>query len=228
MTTPIIEKIRKLRALALSDNVNEAAAAAAAVERLIQEYQLGEVSFDVPEADSTVTSETVFECGPQIPRWQEILLSALRRAYSCSAFWNKHSGKSRYVAYGRKSDLETLSYQYAYFSSEILRLSGRECKGKGRRFATAFRIGAALDISEAILAMQNNARGSATTSALATVDERAKLARDTMYRENPNLRKRQGSNATVDGVGLAAGRQAGAGVNQRSQLGANGMRLLGS
>ena len=48
MNQAVIEKVRKLRALAQSQNLNEAAAAAKAAERLIQEHNLVHSSFPSP------------------------------------------------------------------------------------------------------------------------------------------------------------------------------------
>lgn len=229
MSSALIEKIRKLRALATSDNVNEAAAAAAAAERLIAEHDLSEASFALPEDDATVTYETIFTWGKRITRWQEILLACLRQAYSCKAYLDQTGGNGiRYVAYGRPQDLETLSYQYAYLSSEILRLAGRECKGKGKAYSNAFKIGAADAIGKAILETNRQSRSQASSQALTVVDQRLARATEAMYRDHPNLRKRTTNASTVDGAGLAAGRAAAANVNQRTQIGANGTRLLGS
>lgn len=220
----ILDKVRKLRTLATSSNVHEAAAAAAAAERLIQEHNLAEASLEIDAAEETVTYERVTEFGQQVPSWQGVLLVHLARAYQCSGFI-RPGMKSSYIAYGRPQDIATLKYQYAFFTAEITRLA-KVGKGRGRTWLNSFRIGAVQAIAESLRVTQTAARQQATSSALVVVDERAARAEKRRNQDNPNLESRNRSAFRVDPHGLAAGRRAGSSINQRSQIGAGGTRLL--
>ncbi len=230
MSGSVIEKVRKLRALAESANVHEAAAAAAAAERLIQEHNLSEAALHVDNEDEPVTYEGVAEMGPTIATWQSNLLHYLQRAYQCCGFYKPvWTGKRshRFVAYGRPQDLDTLKYQFAFFTAEITRLCAAAAKGKGRTFANSFRLGAAQAIGDALYEARKVARTTATSTALVVVDRRAELSKNRRDHDVPDLKSSRPSSYRVDGDGFAAGKRAGANINQRSQIGASGTRLLG-
>lgn len=232
--TAILDKIRKLRALSTSSNVHEAAAAAAAAERLIQEHNLSEAELSVDEEDEHVTYEGVADLGGRIATWQSNLLYHLSRAYQCSGYYKTFypegakTAANRYVAYGRPQDLETLKYQFAYFSAEITRLSLQwRGTGSGRTWLNSFRLGAVQAIGAALSETRSAARKTATSSALVVVDRRADLAKSRRDQDHPDLRSTSSRSSAIDGDGFAAGQRAGAGINQRSAIGAGGTRLLG-
>jgi hypothetical protein len=220
--TPIIEKIRKLRALAQSDNVNEAAAAAAAAERLIQEHNFSEAELQSPDTDEAILSDHL-DMGARVAGWKSILLRALADAYQCAGVLNRRT--QRYIFYGRPKDIETFRYQYAFFTVEIERLAQRHTKGKGRGYAASFRLGAAVAICDALRETTREARNVATSSALAVVDNRAAAARQRMLSQHTRLRS-GGRVGASDTRAYEAGKQAGAGINRHTAIGAGGIRLL--
>lgn len=94
MNSGLIEKIRKLRALSLSENVHEAAAAAAAAERLIQEHNVAEAELEAA-SDAQVeapTREDLAEVGTSSPTWKLFLSSALEKAHGCAGSWRSPCG----------------------------------------------------------------------------------------------------------------------------------------
>lgn len=231
MNAAVIDKIRKLRALASSASVHEAAAAAAAAERLIQEHNLTEASVQV-ETDGDgepVTHDVVADVGGvRIVTWQSYLLHYLGQAYQTCGFFQRKRGEGYvYKAYGRPADLATLRYQFAFFSAEITRLAALECKGRGKTFANSYRLGAVTAIAEALSTVRRETRASAVSSALVVVDRRAELAQEARDNQNPDIKTRSASTSRLDGEAYAAGKRAGARINQRGQLGANGAKLLG-
>ena len=225
---PILDKIRKLRALAESANVHEAAAAAAAAERLIQEHNLSEAALHVDgEPEEGVGAEQIADVGRAIPTWASNLLACLCRAYQCSGFWRHTREGHRFEVYGRSADLGTLRYQYAFFSVEVTRLTERYARGKGRTYANNFRLGAVAAIREAIDGARTAARSHATSSALVVVDRRAELAKERRDADNPDITSSKSTGGRFDPSAFAAGKRAGASINQRSQLAASGARMLG-
>lgn len=231
----IIDKIRKLRALADSSNVNEAAAAAAAAERLIQEHNLHEAEFSIDDGElERVTYDLIAEMGKTIATWQSDLLLFLTHAYQCSGVYKTRriatlrSRSCRFVAYGRKEDLDTLRYQYAFFTAEIVRLCELQTRGRGRTFKNSFRLGAVRAIGEALREARQVSRSAATSTSLVIVDRRAELAKDKRDQDMPGLRSKGARSNLLDRDGFELGKKAGAGITQNAQIETSGCRLLGS
>lgn len=227
MSSTLIDKVRKLRALAESSNVNEAAAAAAAAERLIQEHNLSEATLHLNEDDEHVEKANVVEMGATVATWHSVLLAHLQKAYQCCGFIDRPDGKSVFIAYGRRQDIETLQYQFAFFTSEITRLCERLTKGKGRTFANSFRLGAVSAIADALFEARRTTRQAASSTALVVVDRRAELAKERRDDDHPDLRQSNARSYQLNQNAFAMGKRAGANINQRSQIGAAGNRLLG-
>jgi len=222
----ILDKIRKLRALAQSDNVNEAASAAAAAERLIQEHDIAEAELHVTEEEPCFfdAADPVASFAKKVPTWQTILLASLSRQYHTAGIW---IGPVYKVA-GRPSDVATLRYQFAYFTAEVTRLALKHGKGKGRTWSNSFRNGAVSAIRDSLQTAKAEARAHATSTALAIVDSRATMAKQALTTAFPSVRKRSVNAGSLNGDGFEAGKQAAAGINQRSQLTASGVRMLGA
>lgn len=219
----VIEKVRRLRALATSDNVHEAAAAAAAAERLIQEYNLSETDLR-PATDELPCDEWLASGARRIPTWIRGLRAGLTRAYQCRGI---NDGR-RYRVFGRREDIDTFTFQMAFYTTEITRLAARSGKGKGRTWSNSFRIGAAEAICNAIKTANSQVRAAATSTALAVVDKRMQASQQALAKAYPHTKKTTVGSQNLDRGGYEAGQRAGAGISQRSQIGAGGMRLLGS
>ncbi len=228
MSTAILEKVRKLRALATSANVHEAAAAAAAAERLIQEHNLSEAEIHVDAENERVDSGLGVEVTyKKIPTWANNLAENLATAYQCAGIWRGTVDGFRYTVFGRPDDIATFRYQFAFFSAEVTRLAEQASRGKGRTFGNCFRLGAVAAISEAIDNVRRKARAFATSTALVVVDRRAELAKERRAVECPGMRSSGGSSSRFDQRAFDQGKRAGAGISQRSALAPSGARLLG-
>lgn len=228
MSAEILDKIRKLRALATSSNVHEAAAAARAAERLIQEHEIAEAEL-LEERDEPVESEQVATFGSRIPAWRSYLLSSLAQQYGCSYVrLVRRLGRTEqvYRAFGRRADLATLIYQYAFFVLEIDRLATAHARGKSRTWGRSFRLGAVVAIAQALRAARDEVRASASSSALVALDRRALAADDAVARAYPDLRTARKRPTEVDGCAFRAGHRAGSSLHQRSALSATGAKLL--
>ncbi len=166
----VIEKVQKLRKLARSTNEHEAAAAAAAADRLIQEHGLVEAQL---QAEGKVEAEPVAEEKDPLtvwrgraPTWQRQLASGLTRHYDCAAYlsWDYEHRTStggpglRHNLVGRASDVAAVRYMYGWLSVEIERLAQTH-KGSGRSWLDSFRRGAVQGVLNKLYASKKAARG---------------------------------------------------------------------
>lgn len=175
----VIEKVQKLRKLARSTNEHEAAAAAAAADRLIQEHGLVEAQL---QAEGKVEAEPVAEDKDPLtvwrgraPTWQRQLASGLTRHYDCAAYlgWDYRHPTStggpglRHNLIGRASDVAAVRYMYGWLSVEIERLAQTH-KGSGRSWLDSFRRGAVQGVLNKLYQSKKAARDE--------VEARAKVA----------------------------------------------------
>src|ERR1700691_1560854 len=123
----ILDKVRKLRQLANSANVNEAANAAAIAEKLIQEHRIAEAELSAGEEEETATQDFIASDSSSTVTWRWHLIYELCRAYQCKP-WIVHRRNpetfrttQHFGVAGAPSDLATVKYQYAYLSLEIIR-----------------------------------------------------------------------------------------------------------
>lgn len=172
----VIAKILRLRSLAKSDNVHEAAAAAAAAERLIANYQIDEAELEARTGQSAGDAgddrEPLITWKGSAPAWHRALCAALAEHYGCVTYrerWGK--GKARITsmyAFGRPDDVVTLRYMLAWLGVELARL-GQE---HPRRTRPTFLHGAVHGVLIAMRQAREQARQTASSAALAIFDER--------------------------------------------------------
>ena len=209
----VIDKVQKLRRLARSENPNEAAAAAAAADKLIQEHGLAEAQL---QADGKQAAETVTEDRPRSPRGPARRppgsASSLRawpgtttaRATSCGIRSNTLAHK----IIGRPSDLATVRYMWGWLSVEIERLAQLH-KGEGRSWLDSFRRGA-------------------VDGALVIYDRRRQEAVDAMKELHPDVAKRmkrsrggRSFNGPSRHDAFGEGKRAGSNIHVGASLGAS-------
>lgn len=152
--TPIIDRIRKLLALAQSDNVNESAAAAGAAQRLMTEHQ---ISMDAVEKEVveqvTQDAEPLEENVRQI--WKRRLAHVLCGCNGCGSVitGDRSFGKNgKLMIYGRKSRVDTVRYLYAWLVREVERLAQAHNRGGGITWLNSFRSGCVDTVVEKIRA----------------------------------------------------------------------------
>lgn len=212
----IIERVRKLMALATSSNEHEAAAAAAKAQELLLKYNLSMASIDEEEPDEGVTKEDYFERDPS--SWRLQLIGGIARATSCRLIQTPGYRKwvtgevlprkgTMYHVFGQPSNIEVVYYLYNYLARELLRLSP---KGKGTTAAGhAFRLGAVSVINRRLMETYREFQtASEETRALVHVTTAAVDAK--VEETFPKLQKsRMGSlsDAAAYHAGQAAGRE---------------------
>ncbi|MDR2151496.1 MAG: DUF2786 domain-containing protein [Helicobacteraceae bacterium] len=104
MTQEIKEKIRKLLALASSDNPNEAKLAAKRAVELMNRYGLTESDLD-SEPFADITRHYPYK---RAPSWYKMMWSAMSYYSGCVAIWTRSS--SAISVFGRRCDAENAVY----------------------------------------------------------------------------------------------------------------------
>ncbi len=241
----IISKVQKLRRLATSSNVHEAAAAAAAADRLIQEHRLHESEIEgqagaVEEKPTEDYEPLIVGTSTHTATWRYRLALNLAHHYDVACFygWRKNlaSGQVDRTLHliGRKSDVETVRYQDAYFTLEIERLA-RTSGLRGRAALNSFRQGAVAGLLEAMRAskqaVMQEARADANKQSAAIVlASRYAESKTAMDKLHPDLKSGRALPSNVSNYdAFAAGRRAGAGLYTGGQIAGGGAtRVLGS
>lgn len=216
----VIDKVRKLRALAArAGTVQEAEAAAAIADKLFQEHGLEEAQLEAAgtlpaEAPAEETEPLVKWIG-KTPTWGLFLVDGLIEHYDCvyyRAWLYPTAGPSRWRSIGeqirivgRPSDVATVRYMWGWLSVEIERLAQLH-KGNGRSWLDSFRRGAvrgvleklrdskraSLDEARAKSAVVESILGDKApgSTAIAIYDARGKDAKAKLYELHPDIEKR--------------------------------------
>lgn len=223
----IIDKVRKLRALSNSSNLNEAASAARMAEKLIQEHCLAEAELEVIEGSHEVAGEDEVPLTNWNRRrtvWQDSLLYQLARAYNCVGIL-KHDreGKFGYYATGRPSDIATMRYQFAFFVVELTRLAGVLApndltRGEGKTWYKSFYMGAVKAIAESLTVAKQETRAQASSTALSIIDKHMDEAKSAFMKKYPKTHKMQTARANIDIDAWHMGHQAGSGLSPKPGL----------
>jgi hypothetical protein len=116
---PIIEKIKKLLALANSSNEHEAALAAGHAQRLLSEHNLAmadiEATHKPDKADKVETSVS-----KTLPKWLRYLSSGVSTAFDCQAVHFPSKGTMSFIGVG--ADVQVAAYTFAYLDRTVRRL----------------------------------------------------------------------------------------------------------
>lgn len=239
----VVEKIQKLRRLATSSNVHEAAAAAAAADRLIQEHGLQEAQLEAegkaPGEKPSLETEPVAAWTGLTPAWQMALGGLLCNHYECACYRENIKRDGRRVEslriVGRPSDVATVRYMFAWLVLEIERLAQAARPSEPVRspaelvaYRNSFRHGA---VNGVIYAMRNAkaaAQKQATSAAIVLVNSRKAEAEATMASEVGKLYSRRIGGASR-GDGFRDGHEAGQSLHGRDKaaLPTGGARQLG-
>ena len=116
---PIIEKIKKLLALANSSNEHEAALAAGHAQRLLSEHNLAMADIDAThKPDKADKVETVVP--KTLPKWLRHLSSGVSTAFDCQTVHYPTTGKMVFIGVG--ADVEIASYTFSYLHRVVRKL----------------------------------------------------------------------------------------------------------
>ncbi|MBE9123794.1 DUF2786 domain-containing protein [Tychonema sp. LEGE 07199] len=146
--TSIVEKIKKLLALATSSNENESTAAAEKASVLLAQYNLGLA--DLGPNHQEEIDETGVETTSKFVTWKMMLLSGIAEANGCTGMRNTYTGNMFLV--GSSTNLIVCKHLYEYLSSAIeKRAKYRKGSGRGLAYLNAFRVGCATRLRQRLL-----------------------------------------------------------------------------
>ena len=182
MDNSIQEKIKHLLSLANNNaNENEASAAMAAANKLAEKYRIEIALLEVNDNSSTeevIKAEEAFISGGRIRNWKVILLNSIVKSQGCVCFSTRngrsHYATTNYYVFGRSSDIEISRTLFTYALNQLEFIGTLACKGKGKRYANSWYIGAVNAISEGLKKGKMEARQNVNTTALSIVDNRVK------------------------------------------------------
>lgn len=117
--TPIVEKIKKLLALASSSNEHEAALAAGHAQRLLSEHNLAMA--DIEAAHKPDTADTVETAAAKtLPKWLRHLSAGISAAFDCQAIHHPASAKLTFIGIG--ADVQIAAYTFTYLERTVRKL----------------------------------------------------------------------------------------------------------
>jgi hypothetical protein len=219
--TAIVARIKKLLALAQSDNANEAALAASRARELMVQHAISEAQLTPSEREPIETEGFQMQTR-RIPHWEALLAYVLAPSFFCRAFYTK--GSDIYVV-GRKSDREALIATFWYLRNEIKKMSDRAWASKpsdfnvhGKTWKTGFNEGCVRTIKERLGQDQAALVAGNTGTALVLVQRLQET--DSWVKENMKLRKSL-AKRTVNASGYNEGRVAGNALNLSKRAGAS-------
>lgn len=236
----IIDKIKKLRLLATSSNVFEAAAAAAQADKLISKFRISEAELGISDKEGAEEDQNVLYETSRAIMWKRSLSQILAEHYGC-VIWNDciagtdyGSRKvSRYRLVGRKADIAIVSYMFAWLLFEIERLTKLNCKGQGHIVCQSYSEGAVVGINDQLKQSRQQsikeAEEAGQSQALVKLDERIDEANVKLKQLHPKLRtittyshRRFNRDSYNNGV------QAGRNIHLGKAMGPGTHKLLGS
>ena len=124
ITSDLIQRLQKVRALTESSVPGEAAAAAAKLQEILLKYNLDmeDLEEESPDVGDKYVKEDL-ELGAtsgNMINWRRILLSGIARSLMCAAFG--YQGTPKMVIVGQRHNIEIVRHFYDYLSSEISRI----------------------------------------------------------------------------------------------------------
>ena len=197
----VLDRIKKLRALATSSNPNEAAAAAGVANKLILKHQITEAQLATEDSSKESKLDNMFDdpepiyVSQRVSAWKVDLATLLARHYGC-ALWNDKSvrsdtqarGVSRFRLIGREGDVQIVKFMFSWFVTEIQKLCEASCRGQGLNYRDSYCKGAVKGIESLLTYTRertiHEAKSSGGSQAIELVQSRHKLAIEYMFKKH--------------------------------------------
>lgn len=137
------------------NNIEEAAAAMAAAQKIIDKYNLDINAADFDDREAAKDKEEIKNFGHSDPvdvvppmglhgrGWALRLLSVIARVNGCKAYYANvdSKGTKKLMVIGRPSDVNVVRYLYGYFKQEVVRLRRENTQGNSTTYANHYCIG---------------------------------------------------------------------------------------
>jgi hypothetical protein len=229
----VISKVQKLLALSNSSNANEAANAAAAANKLIDEYRLSEsdITTESGEPDPLIEDDSpIYETG-RVTLWKNVLIHVLTTHYGVAnyndAYFPEGRQVSRFKLIGRASDIQIVRYMFTWLIAECQRLANLQVKGQGRVAVASYCTGFVSGISTQLQASRQEVQKTATSEAIIKLDSRLQESRNFMYNKYTDMKKsKYQSHSQFNSQAFAAGQKQGRNIHLGSALGGSKTKLL--
>lgn len=175
----VIDKVRKLLALAEGAGATpgESAAAAARAAEILERYKLSLSELDIEtDAEPVGKDAEMYRGGGSLPGWIRMLAHICAKSCGCSTYlsWTPMGRSRRICLVGRKSDTEVATYMFCYLRREIDRLAieARDWgELRGSVSLNNFRIGACYTIGKRLSVVRDETRRESTSTAIAKVEK---------------------------------------------------------
>lgn len=219
-SSPIIEKIRKLLALANSSNEHEAALAAGHAQRLLAEHNLAMADIDAAHRpDKADKVETAVS--KTLPKWLRHLSAGVSSAFDCQAVHHPATGRLTFIGVG--ADVQIAAYSFTYLDRTVRKLcvtymkqhAGVTASSRHRELMRqSYYLGAVSTITSRL--KEQKVRKPVTTGALVPVKEG--LIRQAMN-EIGNLRTMHSRRSYINGDAYSRGQTDGGQVEIHRGIG---------
>ena len=215
----IIDRIRKMLALANNNsNPNEAATAAAMAEKLMRRHQLAHADVVLKDIEeSGVETVDIGRETVRTPKWHTPLFVGCAELNECTVVTTRHSGHSWQTFYGCGGDAQVAAEMTKYLIGEVNRLSKRYGGSKNE-----FRQGAAMTLYQRLQEMSAERR--AEMAQAATSKELVVVKSALIQRAVPSTRREATTMKPRDADAYQAGKDAGSRVSLNPQLGSHGQQ----
>ncbi len=205
-----LETVRKLLALAKSNNVHEAASAAARAQAIVERYRLEDLLEADEEAASQPIDDEVLESARRPRRWKTVLAAALADVNGCLVATRESGRETEIVLAGRAADRAAVRSLWDWLVPRVEWLSATHGAGRDKRWHDDFRIGAVETIRARLHACRDEEQAAVEPAALVRI-EPALVARQAAIDRyaKERLRTRPGRRLMVGEQAWTAGRAAG-------------------
>lgn len=170
---PILDRVRKLLALASSPNVHEAASAAAMAQALIERHRL-QSWLDARDERSRDPIEDGLDAPLEVARkvrsWKRVLAASLADANGCIAYTRVHGDDEAIIVAGRATDRQAVVELWGWLVKRIEWLSATHGAGRSRKWHDSFRVGAATVVGQRLATVSADVRGEQAPRDLVLVD----------------------------------------------------------
>ena len=119
----ILDKIKKLFALATSPNENEAQLAMEKASELLAKHNLSMADLQNETKEQPRMFMFSKDMGERVPKWKQLIYVVLPKTFDCAVLIERSYRKQEYIIIGQKEDVEMTTYFCNYFINAIPKLT---------------------------------------------------------------------------------------------------------